>query len=371
PNDRSPDRRLKIGYVSPDFREHVVGHNVLPIIRDHDRSQFEIFCYSNVRAPDEMTDRFKELADQWRPIYRIPDEEVAKKIREDQIDILVDLALHMSYGRLLVFARMPAPVQATFAGYPGGTGLDAIGYRLSDPYLDPPEMTQTYQVERCVRLPDTFWCYDPEGMETHKAPPIAPLPAEKNGFITFGCFNNFCKINDGVLDLWGRVLAAVPKSRLTILCQRGPQRQWVLDRLAGQKVAADRVEFVERTNRVRYLTFYSRIDIGLDTFPYNGHTTSLDSLWMGVPVVTLVGQTPVARAGFSQLCNLDLRQLAASNQQEFVSIAAALAADLPRLAELRRNLRPRMLQSPLCDAVKFTRNIEAAYRRMWQEWVSR
>jgi protein O-GlcNAc transferase len=278
--------------------------------------------------------------------------------------VLVDLTLHTRNNRLAVFAYKPAPVQATFAGYPGSTGLDTIDYRLTDPYLDPPGLSDEYYSETSLRLPDTFWCYHPLVDELT----VNALPAQTHGYITFGCLNNFCKINEEVLELWARVLKAVDRSRLMILCPEGSPRQSVLHLLRREGIDLDRIDLIGRCRRAKYLELYHRFDLGLDTFPYNGHTTSLDSFWMGVPVVTLVGKTIVGRAGFSQLTNLGLPELISHTPEQYVEIAKGLASDLPRLAELRRTLRPRMQSSPLMDAPRFARNIEAAYRQMWRNW---
>jgi predicted O-linked N-acetylglucosamine transferase (SPINDLY family) len=364
-NDRTPDRRLRVGYVSPDLREHVVGRNLLPLILQHDHRQFELTCYSNVRRPDALTAQFQQNADCWRDIVGLTDEQVAQQIRADQIDILVDLSLHLADSRLLIFARKPAAVQVTFAGYPGSTGLTAIDYRLSDPYLDPPERDESMYSEKTVRLPDTFWCYDPLDCRDI---PVNRLPALESGIVTFGCLTNFYRINDRVLELWSRVLQKVQSSRLVLLSPRGSHRQGLLDRVARDGIDPARIEFFCHLPRREYMQLYHRIDFVLDTFPYNGHTTSLDSFWMGVPVVTLVGQSAVSRAGWCQLSNLGLTELAAQTPDQFVSIAVALAADLPRLSQLRSTLRQRMERSPLMDAPRFARNIEAAYRQMWRTW---
>jgi protein O-GlcNAc transferase len=372
PNDRTPDRRLRIGYVSPDFHDHVVGRNLLPLFRQHDRRQFEMIVYSQTASPDAITSEFQHNADRWHNIVGQSDEQVAHQIRQDQIDILVDLTLHMRHNRLLVFARKPAPVQATFAGYPGSTGLSAIDYRLSDPYLDPPAvspvepsgMDESIYSEQTIRLPDSFWCYDPLTTE----PAVNGLPALENGCVTFGCLNNFCKFNDHVLALWAKVLRPIENSRLILLSPPGSHRLSILDRFQREDIVSDRIEFVSFQSHQKYLETYHRIDLGLDTFPYNGHTTSLDSFWMGVPVITLIGNRAVARAGWCQLSNLGLAELAGQTPDDFVRIATELATDLPRLQQLRSTLRTRMQQSPLMDAPKFARNIEAAYRRMWHTW---
>jgi predicted O-linked N-acetylglucosamine transferase (SPINDLY family) len=320
-----------------------------------------------VTRADALTELFRGHADAWRDVADRTDEELARVVREDLIDILVDLTLHMVGHRLLVFARKPAPVQVTFGGYPGTTGLSAIDYRLTDPYLDPPGLHDDHYSEESVRFFDSFWCYDPLDRE----PSVSPLPALANGFITFGCLNHFGKVNRPVLRLWAEVLRAVSDSRLLLLTPEGPQRQSTRDRLSEEGVSPERVTFVAHQPRQAYLGLYQQIDVMLDTFPYNGHTTSLDSLWMGVPVVTLVGQTAVGRAGLSQLTNLGLPELIGSTPEDFVRIAALLAGDLPRLSDLRLTLRGRMEASPLMDVERFARGVEAAYRGMWHRWCAR
>jgi protein O-GlcNAc transferase len=367
-NHRDPRRPLRIGYVSPDFREHPVGRFILPLLARHDRQAFEVFCYAQVPSSDAITARLRSHANTWRSVVGLNDGTVAEMVRDDQIDILVDLAMHTAGNRILVFAQKPAPVQVAFAAYPGGTGLETMDWRLTDPFLDPPGQTDADYVEKSYRLPDSFWCYDARAMDCRTDEAPAPLPALTNGFLTFGCLNNFCKINPGVLDLWARVLNALPSSRLLMRAPAGDTRQRVLDNLARHDVPAARIEFVVHLPRSEYLAQFNRIDLCLDTFPYNGHATSLDALWMGVPVISRLGQTVVGRAGLSQLSNLNLTELLARSDEEFVSIAVQWASDLPRLAELRRTLRQRMLASPLMDAEKYTRGVENAYRFMWQLW---
>ena len=364
PNDPDPGRRLRIGYVSPDFREHCQSLFTIPLLSRHDHSRFEIFCYARVPRPDAVTRRIAGYADGWRDTQALSDREVAELVRADRIDILVDLTQHMSNGRPLVFTRKPAPVQAAWLAYPGTTGLSAMDCRLTDPYLDPPGQHDDWYSETSIRLPDTYWCYDPLTRE----PTPGPLPALANGHVTFGSLNNFCKVTPAVLALWAQVLVAVPDSRLLLLAQPGGHRRLVLDLLAEGGVEAARVEFAPFQPRLDYLALHRRVDLGLDTFPYNGHTTSLDAFWMGVPVVTRLGGTVVGRAGWSQLCNLDLRELAAGTDPDFVRIATGLARDLPRLARLRTGLRARMEASPLMDGERFARNMEGAYLQMWQNW---
>jgi len=261
-----------------------------------------------------------------------------------------------------VFARKPAPVQITWLAYPGTTGLEAMDYRLTDPYLDPPGADADY-VEKSIRLPHSFWCYDPLSEE----PAVNPLPAASNGWVTFGCLNNFYKVNDALLKLWERVLGAVPASRMVILAKLDDYKRQVLQKLT---IDPSRIEFVPYRPRAKYLEAYHRVDIALDTYPCNGHTTSLDALWMGVPVVTLVGPTVLGRGGFSQLTNLGLEKLIAHDREQFVAIASQLARDLPRLDALRSGLRGRMKASPLMDAPRFARDIETVYRDVWRKWCA-
>jgi protein O-GlcNAc transferase len=369
-NDRDPNRRLRIGYVSPDFRDHCQCFFTDPLLKNHDHRQFEIFCYASVEAPDAVTGRLRSYADEWRNGMGLSDEQLTELIRRDQIDILVDLTMHMAQHRLKVFARKPAPVQVTWLAYPSTTGVSTIDYRITDSYLDPPGMYDADYVEKSWQLPDTFWCYDLTvvGLGSEMSPKVSPLPAQENGFITFGCLNNFCKVSDSTLDLWAKVMEAVPHSKLILLAPEGSPRERVLNRLAAGGVRPDQVEFMKHVQRRGYLEVYQRMDIGLDTQPYNGHTTSLDAFWMGVPVVNLVGNTIVGRAGWSLLSNLNLRELATHTPEEYVKVVKDLANDLPRLAQLRANLRPAMQKSPLMNGPLFARNFETAYRSMWRTW---
>jgi protein O-GlcNAc transferase len=365
-NDRSTNRPLRIGYISPNFCDHCQALFMLPLLSHHDRKSVQIFCYSDVVVEDSVTQQQRQLASEWRNIASLPDSQVAQLVRSDHIDILVDLSLHMAHHRLLVFARKPAPIQLSWLGYPATTGLQTIDYRLTDPFLDPINTTENNYSEKSIRLPETFWCYDPLNQTLLSN----NLPALQNGFITFGCLNNFCKINETVLELWAKVLTNVAKSKLLLLAPFGSARQKVLDNFSHFSIESDRINFVDFTARSKYLEQYHRIDLGLDTFPYNGHTTSLDSLWMGVPVVTLVGTTPVGRAGWSQLNNLKLTELATDTPQSFVRIASELASDLPKLSQLRATLREQMTTSPLMDAKRFARNVEEIYRTMWHRWAT-
>lgn len=324
-NARSPDRLLRIGYVSSHFGAHVIGRFIAPLLRNHDASQFQVTCYS-------------------------PGEQLFERIRNDRVDILVDLDMHLAGGSPLLFARKPAPIQVTYLGYCAGAGLEAIDYRLSDPYLDPIEWDANY-IEKTVRLPATYWCYEPP-VEIE----IAPL---KHDGITFGCLNNFAKALPSALPAWGEILRRVPNSRL-ILAAPSPSTE----RLAIGILAVDpaRVTFVRFQAIADYLRLYNAIDVALDPFPYAGGTTTCDALYMGVPIVTLAGQTSVGRGGVSILSNLGLPELIAQTPDQYIEIAARV----PRVP----NLRDRMKASPLMDADRFTRDVESAYRQMWRDWCA-
>jgi predicted O-linked N-acetylglucosamine transferase (SPINDLY family) len=283
-------------------------------------------------------------------------------VREDQVDILVDLGMHTS-NRLPVFAWQPAPVQVSWLAYPGSAGVSGIGYRLTDPRIEPPGKDSAWSAETPVRLPDCWCCYHP----ADDSPEINALPALSAEGITFGSLNNFTKVNEGVLALWARVLEPVKESRLVMLCPKGRTRERVRAFLSARGVAAERVEWAASGPRWEYLSLYHRIDLALDPFPCNGMTTTCDALWMGAPVLTLPGATPASRAGLSLLSTIGLGELAASSEEDYVRIAVELAGNLPRLADLRATLRSRMQDSPLMDAPRFARNVEAAYRSMWEK----
>jgi predicted O-linked N-acetylglucosamine transferase (SPINDLY family) len=367
-NLRSAARRLRVGYVSPHFCEHAVNFFSQPILVAHDHERFEIFCYSDVGLPDDTTRVLEQHADQWRHVHGRTDAEVAEQIRADGIDILVDLTGHISGGsRMLLFARKPAPVQVTYIGYQNTTGMSAMDYRLTDAYSDPPGQTDRYHIERLERLPTTFFCYQPSSY----APPIGPLPAEKNGFITFGSINAFTKVTPQVLETWAEILRRVPEAHLVIRADMTDSlKRRLATTFAEHGVQPERLELVNRLPRPRYLELISRLDIALDPFPFNGHTTTCDCLWQGVPVVTLSGQTYASRFGGSGLTTLEMHDCITRSREEYLEAAVALAADRGRLINYRATLRDRMAASPLCDFRSFTRNLEAAYRRMWRDWCS-
>jgi predicted O-linked N-acetylglucosamine transferase (SPINDLY family) len=365
--DRTPDRRLRVGYVSPDVRRHPVGLFLLPLLACHDPERFQIYCYSSVAIPDEITERCRSHVQVWRNVFGQTDEQVAEAIRGDQIDILVDLAMHMPGNRLLVFARKPAPVQVTYLAYCGTTGLDSIDYRLTDPYLDPPDHDDRIYSEESIRLPETYWCYPDRG----DSPGVGRLPADQAGHITFGCLNNFCKVTAPTLTAWVRLLAEMPEATLLLHAHPGSHRDRLRSELVRHGISGDRLDFAGYLPTAEYLRTYERIDIALDPFPLGGGTTTCDALWMGAPVVTMAGETAVGRSGLSILSNVGLADLVARDAAEYVQIALNLARDKPRLAALRRDLRDKMRKSPVMDAPRFARNVEAAYRRMWQRWCTR
>ena len=364
-NDPVEKRRLRIGYVSPDWGDHPIGRFMLPLLANHDHRHFEVVVYSDRLEATVMFERLRNSADKWVQTQHLSNVELAERIRADRIDILVDLDLHAKAPRMLMFARKPAPVQATYLSYCSTSGLEAIDYRLSDPYLDPANRDESVYSEKTIRLPRTFWCYT--------APPDAPAvnaaPALERGYVTFGCLNSFAKISPVTIELWARLLGQVAGSRLLVHSWPGSHRDRFRQKLSVRGVDPGRIEFVDHLPRGRYFEQYHRIDIALDPFPFGGGTTSCDSLWMGVPVVTLAGETAVSRAGLSILSNVGVSDLVAHRPDEYVRIAADLAVDLSRLARLRETVRQGMQASPLMDAHAFAGEIEKAYRAMWSNWV--
>ncbi len=365
-NIPDPDRKLHIGYISPDFRRHSVAYFLESLLDGHDRSQVAVHGYGNVEYADEMTEQLKLMCDHYHNIYDLTDEQVAALIERERIDILVDLAGHAGDNRLLVMARKPAPVQATYLGYPDTTGLQAIDYRLTDSLADLPE-SQQYYSEQLFFLPDGFLCYKPRDY----APPVAPLPADENGYITFGSFNNSCKLNPTILGLWAEILTADDQSRLLLKIKAGQEPEIAdryLEQFASLGVNQNRITICGWKPPVEHFQTYSQVDIALDTFPYNGTTTTYEALWMGVPIVSLVGQCHASRVGLSILSRVGLEFFVASTPQQYVAKTLALASNPSALAQMRCSMRARIAASGLCHAKAFARNIEAAYRTMWHRW---
>jgi predicted O-linked N-acetylglucosamine transferase (SPINDLY family) len=367
-NDRDPNRRLRIGYVSPDFYAHAVADFIEQILANHDRERFEVTCYSDVRKPDVYTERLRRLPEHWVDVARLRDDELARRVRDDQIDILIDLAGHTALNRGLVFARKPAPVQVTYLGYPDTTGQTQIDYRITDAFADPPGKTEAWHTEQLVRLPRSFLCYLPY----RDLPDVSPLPADAGGAFMFASFNNLSKVTPRVIQTWSRLLHEAPGSRLMVkaVALEASMQDDIRQRFAQHGITADRLELIGRVHEFAdHLALYQRVDLALDTFPYHGTTTTCEALSMGVPVVTLVGRTHVSRVGLSILSQVDLGELAAGDVDQYIAMAVKLAADRERLRALRASLRDRLRQSPLTDGPGVTRELEAAYRTMWRTWT--
>ena len=354
-------RRIRIGYFSPDFRNHAVACFIEPIMAHHDKNRFEVYCYANTARPDQTTQRLMGLAEGWRDIYRVGDEEAARLIAADRIDILVDLAGHTSGNRLPLFARKPAPIQVTWIGYPDTSGVPGMDFRITDRHADPPGTTEQFHSERLIRLERAFCCYLPP----QSSPAVGALPLLAAGRVTFGSFNNLAKVTPEVIALWARVLLTVPGSRLLMKCPPLGDAELcarILELFRGEGVAPERIELHPgNPSPAEHLAQYGRVDIALDTYPYNGTTTSCEALWMGVPVVSLAGTRHASRTGVSILTNCGLAHLVAQSADEYLCIAGALARDPGKLQELRAGLRGRIASSPLMNGAEVTRELEAAF----------
>ena len=348
----------RVGYLSPDFREHAVRFFFEPLLEHHDRRRFQVYCYSDARQSDSHTKRMRQRADRWCEAAGLADAELARTIRRDGIDVLVDLAGHTSGNRLAMLRARLAPVQLTALGYPPTTGLATIDWKFSDPVADP-EGAEAHYTERLLRLPETFWCFAPPA----DAPDVAASPAAANGFVTYGCLGNLAKVGDAALRAWAAILSADPSSRLLLKCPTlGDEavRGFTRERMRGAGIDPSRVEFEGRSDLAGFLQTYARVDIVLDTFPYNGGTTTCHALWMGTPVVSLAGEILLSRMGASMLASVDLGNLAARSWSQYADVAIALGRDRARLAALRRTLRDRMRRSPLTDGRRFVAALEAA-----------
>jgi protein O-GlcNAc transferase len=369
-NPRSSDRKLRIGYISADFCTHSVASFLEPLITSHNQEAFEVFCYSDVLIPDQVTDRIRSVASVWRECRGIPDPVLAQWIRDDQIDVLVDPTGHMGNNRLLVFARKPAPVQIAYNGYPGTTGLKTIDYFVTDEAQHPPgsldverftERLLYLSTSRCYRSPDST---------------ISPgkLPADRVGHITFGSLNRPAKLTPAMMKLWGEILLAVKDSKLLLVV--GTMREEEASRhyapfFEKMGILKDRLQFATQRRLDDYLALFNRVDVALDCFPYNGCTTVCDALWMGVPTITLSGKTFVSRVALSILSQIGLSDLATYSEPDYIQKALSLANDRPRLQSLRGTLRDQMLRSRLCDARGFILEFESAVRESWRERCSK
>ena len=368
-NERSPERRLRVGYVSGDFWGHAVACFLVPLLGYPDRERLEVFCYWGGGGGLDVTRQLKGMGHAWRDTATMTDEAFAEQVRRDGIDVLVDLSLHTAGNRLAMFARKPAPVQVTYLGYAGTTGLSAMDYRLTDPFLDPVGEGDGDYSERSVRLPRTFWCYQPV-IEMAAPGGLPALGGARAGGVTFGCFNQFAKVSARARGVWARILLAVPGSRLLMHAPVGAHREQVREEFVRAGVEGSRVEFVGRVSIEHYFERHELVDVGLDPFPFGGGTTSCDALWMGVPLVTLRGRTAVGRGGVSLLSNLGMTEWIAGTEEEYVAIAVRMAGDLGRLAEVRAGLRERMRGSAVMDVKGFARDIEGALRGMWRNWCA-
>lgn len=360
---RRERQRLKVGYVSADFRGHPVSCFIEPLLRHHDRNRFDVHCFYNYPSRDVITERLSGLVEHWHDIAEMSDEEVARRIRDNGIDILVDLGGHTLHNRLGVFARRPAPLQFTWLGYLCTTGLRAMDYRLCDAHTDPPGQAEAWQVETPMRLPDSQWCYLPQV----ELPPPSPLPRLANGHWTFGSFNQESKLNASALGAWAGILRTMPGSRLRVLgvtCDL--VEEMIRGVFAGHGVDASRIDIVGRLPIDAYFSAYSYVDVALDTFPYNGATTTCDALLMGVPVAAVAGSRAIARGGVSLLTTMRLSDWIAASPDSLADMISAQLREPDRLAELRRELPARMRASALMDGAKFAKNLEGIFEQAWR-----
>lgn len=363
--DRDPERRLRIAYLSPDFRRHSVAYSFEPVLDGHERDVVTLYGYGHVAQPDAMTERLRQKFHCYRDIRGWTPERIARQIEDDQIDIAVPIAGHCANNCLRALAFRPAPIQVDL-GSVTTTGMTQIDYRLTDAILDPPE-TQSSYTERLVYLPEGFVSFRPPS----PSPPVAPLPCLQNGYVTFGSFNNLVKITDDMLDRWAEILRACPDSRLLIKCQAGGDpgvSNRLFDAMAKRGIAEDRLTVVGECDFATYLQVWSQVDLALDTYPFNGCITTLEGLWMGVPIVTLSGEVYVSRVGRDILERLDLSIFATDGMDEYVAKALAFARQPDALSQIRAGLRQRLLASPICQPARWTQALERAYRDMWRAW---
>ena len=367
-NSREPERRLRVAFLSGDFGNHPVGYFVRPLFTALDRTAVEVFCYSELETPDEITKSLQRLDCRWRSTHRLDDAALRAQLRTDAIDIAIDLAGHSAKNRLSALAVRAAPVTATWLGYPATTGLATIDWRFTDAIADPPGQ-EAFHTEKLMRLPNGFLCYQPSMAQ---APDVEALPAKRWGTLTFGSFNNPHKISDSTVRCWATILGAVPDSRLLLKAAAFGDpgiRQSFLDRFAACGVAAKRISLHSYAgDTAAHLAAYGGVDIALDPFPYNGTTTTCEALWMGAPVISLIGTRHAGRVGLDLLSRVGLAELAAADVDAYVAAATALAGDLPRLERMRSGMRDRMRSSVLCDSIGFAADFAAALRDMWRDY---
>jgi predicted O-linked N-acetylglucosamine transferase (SPINDLY family) len=362
-NRPDPNKRLKVGYVSGDFSLHPVGLLMKPVLANHDPSAFDVHCFSNTKAMDSMAQLLCELAPKWYSIVGLSDDDFSGLVRKEEIDILVDLSGHTNRNRLQAFARHPAPVQVTWLGYLNTTGLATIDYRVCDRYTDPAGVTEAWSTETLFRMPHSQWCYVPW---TDANP--TPDDQRSHESLLFGSVNRSRKITDACLDLWCPILEAVPAAKLLILDVQEEERRSLLRRFHQRNIDSARLMLAPRQSIETYYTTLASLDVALDTLPYNGATTTLDTLWMGTPIVALRGERGLSRGSYSILSSAGLTELIAETPQEYMKINLRLAEDRVWRSKLRTSLRRRLTESPLMDSAGFVRALEAGYREMWKTW---
>ena len=363
---KKSNERLRIGYVSGDFRVHSVAYFFKPLLQNHNSHVVETFCYYNNNFIDKITNSIMTTCDHWRSIFGITDSEIFKIIRKDKIDILVDLSGHTGKNNLLVFAQKPAPIQVTWLGYPNTTGLSSIDYRFTDIIADPIGEADDLHSEKLLRLPNGFLCF--QGNE--KVLSKSNLPQTHYDYITFGSFNNLSKITSEVIDVWSKILNLIPKSHLILKCRKlKHNKDYYYELFKNKGIDKDRIQLYEHLPSTGdHLELYNSIDIGLDPFPYNGVTTTCEALWMGVPVITLLGDRHVGRVGASILTNVGLKDFIARDIDSYINLAVKMSANTKKLKEIRMTLRRQMQELPLCDARSFADNVETAYKDMWRNY---
>ena len=361
---RTAGAKLRVGFLSADLCHHPVAHFIEPLFREYDKERFEFVAYGDQRKSDEFSERFSKQVDLWRETCSLNDQALAKKIHEDKLDILFELSGHTAYNRLGALAMKPAPVQASYLGYPGTTGLQTIDFRITDTMVDPERMTEKFHTERLIRLQRCAWCYEPDSV----APTVAPLPALKNGFITFGCFNNMAKLNPALFEVWADVLLQVPGSHLRLkartLTDEGVKNE-LKEYFTSKGITEDRLDFFGHTRKIHeHLDHYHEVDIALDSYPYHGTTTTCEAMWMGCPVITRAGAAHVSRVGVSLLSAVGFEEFICESQEAYIANAVALAGDTARLENLRSGMRDRLQKSPLMDQKGFAREFEASLFEM-------
>ena len=364
--DRDPERPLRLGFVSPDLCAHPVGFFLARVLGNLDARSSTVVCYYDRAVRDALSDHLAAAASEWHDVVGLDDEALAARVRADRIDILFDLSGHTANHRLLVFARRPAPIQISWIGYVGTTGLKAMDYLIADRFHVPPG-SEAHYCERVLRMPDGYVCYDPPA----SAPAVGRLPAEERGYVTFGCFNNVSKLTPEVIALWAEIVHRVPGSRLLLVSPAlggATARERIVSAFVATGGDRDRLELRGILPWADLLAAYNTVDIALDPFPYSGGLTNCEALWMGVPVVTCPGETFASRHSFSHLSNVGLTETIAADTREYVELAVSMAGNLVHLAEIRAGLRDRMARSPLCDGERFARHLQTLLRDVWRQW---